>query len=545
MVINPNRNRNHSFMHIIVKTLFVGVILCGAGFSEYAPNLPPDSSRTEFLHRLSVRYGIALPDCNYYQPSNRKEIVTFLSRIDSLNEKNALSASDALYLQQLKNRLDPTRGLVHWRNEKEDIYLRLYLSLLGDLNPRYKDSGAIAIKGIAAPMLTGSIGAFSFYSGATVWSHYQSDTTFYGHNYQPYLGTPYNLYGKRTHNSGHTIASDIPRGGIRFGKGRMTGEAAIDYLRIGPSVFYPLTFSGLAPPLTYVRATIDLMVADYSHAAGFLRSQKDRQKFFYTHRLQTSFWDSRLRFGLNEVIVTGSATDENLGSENPLPERHVDEVREWEWAYMVPFVPFKFIEHYAGDRDNAAVSFDFELRWPSSARWYMEFFIDDYLTPWEIFSDDWGNKWALTSGAQYFGNKTNLTLEYSHVEPWVYTHIFGGSHRYTHFGHSLGSPLGPNSQALLGEVDYAIGVRSRIGVRCNATAKNASVRGGDIRDVFQDGKDAITKRFLGPGTRWSVRPGLYWKFNHFGLFGMTARYEIDLAADKGKSFLYLYGGLYF
>ena len=73
--------------------------------------------------------------------------------------------------------------------------------------------------------------------------------------------------------------------------------------------------------------------------------------------------------------------------------------------------------------------------------------LDDMLSPWTIFSNDWGNKWAATIGFQIFGSvllrDLTFTAEYSHVEPWVYTHFFGGSHNYAHFGKSLGSPLGP------------------------------------------------------------------------------------------------------
>jgi len=54
--------------------------------------------------------------------------------------------------------------------------------------------------------------------------------------------------------------------------------------------------------------------------------------------------------------------------------------RGWEWAYLIPSVPFKFVEHYAGDRDNAALSFDFTLWYPEKFRWYGEFFLDDILS---------------------------------------------------------------------------------------------------------------------------------------------------------------------
>lgn len=53
--------------------------------------------------------------------------------------------------------------------------------------------------------------------------------------------------------------------------------------------------------------------------------------------------------------------------------------------------------------------------------------MDDILSPLKIFTDDWGNKWAATLGMQYFGSlfgrDFTVNAEYSHVEPWVYTHF--------------------------------------------------------------------------------------------------------------------------
>jgi hypothetical protein len=364
----------------------------------------------------------------------------------------------------------------------------------------------------------------------------------------------YNLYGRNT-DSAHIRASDVPRGGIRYDAGKIQLETAIDYLKYGPVVYYPLTLSGLTPPITYAKASIDLGIVHYSHIIGQLKSQKDRDKYIYTHRLDCSFWKSRLHVGINEVIINGAVTNQDLGDTNKINHDDTAQVRRWEWVYMIPFVPFKFVEHYAGDRDNAAISLDVNVNYPRRLRWYGEFFLDDMLNPLEIFSDDWGNKWAGTIGMQYFcslfSRDVTFTTEYSHVEPWVYTHFFGGSHIYAHFGQCLGSPLGPKSQAIVVSSLVQVANNYSIEISYSNIAKNSSARGGDFTDIFQDSDDSTQfqdspkKKFLGAGTIWTSRPAIRCNFNPFGKFNVTAEYAIIYSDKNLTNSVSMWGGLRF
>ena len=75
----------------------------------------------------------------------------------------------------------------------------------------------------------------------------------------------YNLYG-RVDDSSHVRASDILRGGIRYNAAESSWRP-IDYL-VGPALYYPLTLSGYAPPITYLKGTLDFHLVQYSHTAG-------------------------------------------------------------------------------------------------------------------------------------------------------------------------------------------------------------------------------------------------------------------------------------
>lgn len=549
---------NRAFAYIFSRLKLINFVtittLTFAAYGEYAPNLLLNSDIDQLIYRLSARYEQEIPENQFFQPLNYQFVETFLRRADSLQGKNFTSAERHL-VNSFYHQTDPHRGRMKWESSKRDLNIKLHLRLLGDIKSSIENDAAVGLKGIFSPLLCGNLGKFSFYAGIDVWTEYNSDTLFNISTYQPYDGIPYNLYGERNTTESHIRSSDIPRGGFRYDGGPIQLEMAIDYLKIGPSVFYPVTLSGTAPPINYVKGTMDLGVIHYTHIAGLLKAQKDKLKYIYAHRLGISFWKNRVYAGINEVIVTGSSISEP--HRNDTDKVVLQQQREWELAYLIPLIPFKFVEHYVGDRDNAALSFDLNVLWPINFRWYVEFFLDDILSPSKIFSDDWGNKWAATLGCQYFGVIFNrdltVTAEYSRVEPWVYTHFYGGSHRYTHFDRCLGSPLGPNSQAVVLEMQAQVHKYHQVGFGIQSIAKNSEVRGGELTDVFQQGNnvkegqfaDNTKKRFLGPGTVWRLQPSLSWNYNPFGLFSVRARYQIDFIDDVATSSISIFGGFAF
>ena len=545
----------------ILAVAFI-VFTCHSVFAEYDPAIRPNADLDAVVKQLSGRYGIPLPASLYFEPMNVAEIRSFITKADSLDAAGELSREESFQIKQLRELFLRPRRVAGWSSEQQDKSCYANVSLLASINPSLRDSASMRSTWILSPSLSGNIGNLSFYSGLDVWTDWYTDSVFKASDYQPYKGIPYNLYGRA--DSSHARSSDLPRGGIRYTTQRVELETAIDYLRIGPAVYYPLLLSGNAPPITYARATWNIGPFEYTHLAGRLESQKDKAKYLYLHRLNFPLWKDRLAIGINEAIVNGSTTDQQGPEDtlNALRMEYYGKTRSWEWAYLIPFVPFKFAEHYLGDRDNALMSFDADLHFPRDFRGYFEFLIDDMTSPWTMFSSDWGNKLAFTLGGQYYGRIKNkdvtITMEYSRVEPWVYTHFYGGSHRYTHFDQCLGMPLGPDADALVMSIETQVSPRNTVGLKCTNTRKNSSVRGGNITDVFQDSfyiyngqtirpphPDSWRKHFLGPGTVTSTRLGVSWKYAPFGLFKIDALLEYDLAAGKNGLYGHASGGLVF
>jgi hypothetical protein len=523
------------------------------GLPPSSPNIRGDADIDAFFLRMSSVYRCALPAGFYSQPMNAGDALAFIATVDSLDNKGKLSGQESAQLSKIKTILKFGHSLFSYTDAKRQGRVYAGFSLLDSSAVKVHDSTAFFTRALLRPHLEGSIGKFSFYSSIDVWTDHRSDSVWTESSYQPYDGVPYNLYGRA--DSSSTRSSDLPRGGIRYDGGVFTLEAAIDYLKQGPAVFNPLTFSGNAPPITFVRGTLDLGIFKYIQTVGQLKSQKDKPKFLYTHRLALSLFHSKLDAGITEVVINGSSTDQPhnaADSANALDSQYRNQTRTWEPVYMIPFVPYVFVEHYAGDRDNKALSFDASLHWPDNARIYGEFFIDDMTAPWSIFSSDWGNKWAYTIGSQYFGDFMNkdysVTAEYTRVEPWVYTHFNGGSHRYDNFNQCLGAPLGPNSDALTLLCEAVMTPLHTVGVEFTNTRKDAAARGGSITDVFQGlphngfPADSWTKHFLGAGTVATTQLGAYWKFNQYGIFRATLKYDYDFS---GESIFQLFGGLVF
>lgn len=528
-------------------------VSAGCIYGAYSPNLPVGSRLDRLMTRLSTIYGITPPHRFYLQPYSLDDAERYFELLDS-SACGSLSATEKALLEKARRRYGE-KGLITWARPENDIRLKINLDLLGDARPSYHDSAALGVSGIAHPSLCGNVGKVSFYSGISVWTEYRSDTLFPESSYEPYNGLAYNLYGRAKEAS--LRSSDVPFGGIRYDAGRIELETAVDYLRCGPAQFFPLTLSGNAPPITYLRGVFDLDVIYYQHIVGQLKVDKRERKYIFMHRLGSDLWNRRIHLGINEVIIYGNTTSEPRSVNDSIYDWYRQNDRGLEWIYCIPMVPFKFVEHYAGDRDNAAISFDLTLLWPRGWRWYGEFFIDDMLAPWKVFSPDWGNKWALTAGVNYFGKlrDRDLTIqaEYSRVEPWVYTHFCGGSHRYSHFNACLGSPMGPNSQAAIISTHLQVHRLHEVGIGLQHAAYNHTVRGGKITDIFQpldpgdttQFHDNATKRFLGPGTEWYLQPVLYWNFNLFGRFALHSSLGVDLLDKRGRGSFAIDGGLYF
>ena len=342
--------------------------------------------------------------------------------------------------------------------------------------------------------------------------------------YHPREGIPYNKQSetKRTW--------DMFTAKVDYTLKPLTLLAGFDYIEFGParrnhvilrgenSFYRPWQDSSSRinepAPTPYFGYRFTIGPIEYTQYAAKLFEEKNKGKYLHAHRLDVHL-PKNITLGLSETSLYGSTTE--LVQTNPNADADSTD-RNFEWAYVIPFIPYVFQEHLQGDQDNISLAFDLSVRTLPHWEFYGELLWDDMKSPTSMFDDSWwGNKWAATVGVardslKFLNCMWDWFMEYTRVEPWVYTHHKGGGYTYASYAQGLGSDLGPNSQ----EVHTELSATYKF---INATLFASSVAkdtafGGNITDIHGP-NDATDKEFLDDkttlrytelGARLSVTP---------------------------------------
>lgn len=333
------------------------------------------------------------------------------------------------------------------------------------------------------------------------------------HFYDPYDGYPYNKQ------SGSTRTWDIFNVSLEYDVPFGKLLAGIDYLELGVARHNHVILRGseyryrpwqdssyrlqIPAPTPYFGYEFSVGPLTYTQLGAKLYHEKDLGKYMHTHRLEARL-PAKVTVGVSEIVVYGS-TVEAAGSN--LNEDADSTGRDFEWSYMIPFVPFVFEEHFHGDKDNEALAFDLSVKTLRGWDFYGEMLWDDMKSPTEIFDDSWwGNKWAATVGVEtirkFFGTWFTWIFEYTRVEPWVYTHHKGAGYNYTSYGQSLGTDLGPNSQELYTSLE-AEWEHFKVKLYASNVAKDTAF-GSSLYDIHTP-LDATDKEFLAEETTYRYR----------------------------------------
>lgn len=523
--------------------------------NDWHPNAPQDQRVELLLLRLKSRYGFSLPNSFYMKPYKMSEVSELLTEAIESGKLSSQELSEAMLINSWYS---GNKSLFGKKGDVGSININLGVKGLVELG--VKDSVVYHGIGTLNPRLNGNIGKLSFYSDMKIFTEIDSDTSWRVSSYEPYMGNPYNLFQRN--DSGSVRSSDIFRAGVTWKLGKVTFDFAVDHLKSGPARYNPLMLNADKSPMTYLRTTFDFKWFTYTHTVGQLKMFKDAQKYLYHHRLQFPLFKDRMIFGFNEAIVYGTTLDSlTMGKVNsdPLRKQYYNIDRDIEPVYLIPFVPYAFAEHFSGDRDNALLSIDLVIKIPKNFHWYCELLMDDISNPLTLFSDDFGNKWAVSVGGIWFttiGERSLTTeFEYTRVEPWTYTHFKGASHNYAHFGHSLGAELGPNSAQINARTEFQITDKQSIALTYKNNRKDGTYRGGSIYDVMIQEvesdelglpQDSKTKEFLKNPTLFNS-VGIEWEVLPYHFFEITSRvsYNKDSEESKGYPEIGLWGGFNF
>jgi hypothetical protein len=171
----------------------------------------------------------------------------------------------------------------------------------------------------------------------------------------------------------------------------------------------------------------------YSTTDGWQRIEIE-PKWMMAHRLEQMPTDWLL-WSVSEAVIWG--------------ERGLD------MAYLNPLNFLYSAQHDGGDRDNVALAGDVTVKLGKVGMAYLEVMIDDMKIS-KLGDGDPGNKFGILTGfwlPQVFEHELDLGLEYTRLEPYVYSHFFP-INRFSTWNTPLGADIPPNSDRIELTIDY-------------------------------------------------------------------------------------------
>ena len=290
---------------------------------------------------------------------------------------------------------------------------------------------------------------------------------------------------------------DFGRGHARVDLRGAALEVGREDLRLGRGGRSTLLFGADLPsPTDYLRFTFRLGPFSYSHLHASLLAEGASipagpfadipTKYLAAHLLSLGSLGP-IRLSVGEAVIYGG--------------------RPLEIGYLNPFNFMKAQEHYLRDRDNSFLYATMQV-WPMRGVMLEgELMLDDLVFS-NIGTDYWGNKSAWRVKASLIGlpaETTDLSLQYTRLEPYVYTH-FSNDNSYLHDGTILAAGgLQPNSHEFRAEGTWwpipALTVRAAFAFGehgANVVADSGLVRnvGGDVATGFSRETSSESVTFL-------------------------------------------------
>jgi hypothetical protein len=236
--------------------------------------------------------------------------------------------------------------------------------------------------------------------------------------------------------------------------------------------------------------------------------------------------------------------------------------KRFELGYLFPLTFPLLYQNFTGDFDNLSLFGNIKLQYPGLGFLWFSLFIDEVNIDREFLHLD-REMYAFQMGLQCiipFSFTNSLTISYTKVEPYCYTHQkvkvpwydIPMEQAYTNHGYGLGYYLPPNSDEI--KIVFAATLTQQIGLN----AQLQLIRhGADYGDSLVDGSSylselkeddrgtdpALRKYFLHDGAyQWIyiVKTGVKWDLpklpiSLFGEAGIVFSYFTNIEAGKANS----------
>lgn len=227
--------------------------------------------------------------------------------------------------------------------------------------------------------------------------------------------------------------------------------------------------------------------------------------------------------------------------------------KRFELGYLFPLIGNMLYQNNVGDFDNIGLFADLKLQKPGLGSIWMSVFIDEINFEDNFFSLD-REMYAYQAGAKLslpWINFGTLTLSYTKIEPYCYTHItvdktpwYDGiamEEAYMNHGYGMGYYLPPNSDEVRLRFDFAPYINTMF------NAQFQMIRhGADYGSSAVDGSSYLSEL---AGSDRSENPALRKHFLHDGAYQWfyiikagakhkLSKYPIEFSLEAGFVFSY-------
>ncbi len=237
---------------------------------------------------------------------------------------------------------------------------------------------------------------------------------------------------------GNILSAEIGQERILWGTGYGSKIILSDNPRVFPFIrldaeYKALKYTFLHAWLLGTRSSLTFTLPSDTSAKFIEPLNAD--KYLAAHRLELSF-PSLFDIGFQEIIIYSN--------------RSVD------GAYLNPLILLESAQRSRDERDNNFWAFDIKTHFMNNVQLQASIDFDDiFLKEW--FKNDWDNKDAFQVGLMFTDplgvSNTTFAVEYSHIEPFTFSHGRSRDDNYGSDGRILGDSIGPNAESWFFRLD--------------------------------------------------------------------------------------------
>lgn len=333
---------------------------------------------------------------------------------------------------------------------------------------------------------------------------------------------------------------DFVEGYLRYDAGIISAQVGRERVLWGNSYGDKLFISDYHRVFDAVRMDVDYKNFKYTFLHGWLLGKPGNSLPLNNGASEPVVADKyiaahRFELGINKYIDLG------------VQEFSIYSNRSVDLGYLNPLTFFESVQRSRQERDNGFLAFDVQVRPLQGYEIQSTLFFDDIEIP-KLGKDRWENKYALQIGLMAVDPlnipNTNIMIEYTRVDPYMFSHNRSRENEYSSNNVLLGTQIGPNAESWFFRLDHLITNRLTLTTQFEIQRSGENSYdssgiliknvGGDYLQPLREGLDTPPTKFL-DGILYKKYIGqFYLSYEIINEVFFDLRYEWNLT-KKGNS----------